>query len=726
MTKLKSKKCAKSIPCILLSFSLLTNTLSGCSKSSPEMEGDANKATVTELETTLTETGETVVESETPLPGTEETVGKAETEPVETKEAVIDTQAVPVETEKVVADTQTEPIKNEEAVADTQAVPVETKEVVVDTQTEPVKNEEIATDTSEDMVSLYVTEPVIEHTGPVLPTTGVFSGLTDTQRNSISMLNYLTVLVQDIRASKNSRIYLEETYSSIVDNTDPNAIDNRTLGQLTTILNTLENYRMIAVKRDRLSYIYEQNQAAAIRNVVPSPLALMSAIQSFSITKLAASVVYMAVDSATRYQSASAQADMQYLQSGWELDDVEAQTLHEQRKDTFSYMVKTVNEKGIPSSLALTEEAVDKLVEWENSPNNTGRIRFLISNRETYKAFGGYWLLLARSYYQAGNYEKCLEAVACYEELGTNIFRYDYDYAEILPMAISSAATVLDQSEYVDVASRYADEIIVNTHADRWVLRYFAAQTYIDLAAKTGDNNYLQKAYEITLDAVNELAPTQRSLNVSYLAKATEVPVPNGATKEQKAEIKQYNKYLKASRKTELVPIYEPLLVNCELLFALMDQLDFPLEERAIVDAILHENGGALFLDAVVDTAFQLNSVPVHDNEIDVSFDGEKIEIPAKFYSCAASITLTVSGDSITAIDDWTVSQVKRGTEGDVETFTVILTSKTAKGMKYAVGNTAMVSITAGNKLPISNNTISFRATDKKTFMWHGIEWIRQ
>lgn len=684
MTILKSKKCVKLISCILLSLSLLANTLSGCSNSAPETEVEETEATVTESKATPTETGETVIESETVLPETEESVDKVETEPVETEESH------------------------------------------ADTQTEPVETEESTTDTTEDIISAHVTEPVIEHTGPVLPTTGVFSGLTDTQRNSISMLNYLTVLVQDIRSSKNSRIYLEETYSSIVDNTDPSAIDNRTLGQLTTILNTLENYRMFAVKRDRLSYIYEQNQAEAIRRAVPNPLALMSAIQSFSITKLAASVAYMAIDSTTKYQSASAQADMKYLQSGWELDDAEAQTLHEQRKDTFSYMVKTVNEKGIPSSLALTEEAVDKLVEWENSPNNTGRIRFLISNQETYKAFGGYWLLLAQSYYRAGNYEKCLEAVACYEELGANIFRYDYDYAEVLPMAISSAATVLGQSEYVDVASKYADEIVVNTHADRWVLRYFAAQTYIDLAAKTGDNSYLQKAYEITLDAVNELAPTQRSLNISYLTKVTEVPVPSGATKEQRAEIKQYNKYLKENRKTELVPIYEPLLVNCELLFALMDQLGFPSEERATVDAILHENGGALFLDAVIDTAFRLDDISIRSNKIDVVFDGEKIEIPADFYSSASSITLTVSGDYTTVIDDWTVSQVKRGTEDNIASFAVILTSKTANSMKYAVGDIATISLTTGNKLPNSNNTVSLRATDKKTFMLHGIEWIRQ
>ncbi|MCI6290542.1 MAG: hypothetical protein MR620_04475, partial [Clostridiales bacterium] len=102
--------------------------------------------------------------------------------------------------------------------------------------------------------------------------------LTDEQANAIAMLNYITVLTQDINASKNSRLYLEEAYSSLINNTYPNAVDNRTLSQLAGLLDTMEGYRMIAVKRDRLQYIYEQNQAQAIRAAVPNPLSMISTV----------------------------------------------------------------------------------------------------------------------------------------------------------------------------------------------------------------------------------------------------------------------------------------------------------------------------------------------------------------------------------------------------------------------------------------------------------------
>ena len=187
--------------------------------------------------------------------------------------------------------------------------------------------------------------------------------LTDTQHNSINMLNYLTVLTQEINSSKNSKLYLEQAYSSIVNNTYPNAIDDRTLGELNALLDTLEGYRMVAEKRERLEYIYEQNKAQALRDAVPNPLGLISTVQSFSLAKIVASVAYMTVDSVTSYQTSSAQADLQYLQDGWALDDEDAEFLHNQRKSTFSYMVKTVNENKLPGELALTEESVNTFVD---------------------------------------------------------------------------------------------------------------------------------------------------------------------------------------------------------------------------------------------------------------------------------------------------------------------------------------------------------------------------
>ena len=443
----------------------------------------------------------------------------------------------------------------------------------------------------------------------------IADGLDDTQRNSIIMLNYLAVLTQEINASQNSRLYLENAYSTLINNTYPNAVDSRTLSQLTSLLDTLERYRMVAVKRERLEFVYEQNRAQAIRSAVPNPLGLLSAEYATNPAKLAAAVVYMAVDSYTSYQSQSSQADLQYLQNGWALDDEAAIALHNSRRDTFSYMIRIVGDYDLPGDLALSESAVDEFVAWENNSNVVQRIQFLEANLKTYQALGTYWLVLAESYFENGQYDKCLNAVASYEALGARIFRKDYEYARILPLAIISAGEVLDGDKYVAAAEDYIQKILDNTDYDDWASRYFAAQAYVELYARTDDSAHLRSAYEIVLNNVNSLVNEQKAMNAEYLAPVVTVEAPKGATKEQKDDIKKYNDLLKAERKTALPPVNEPLRLNCELLFALADKLHLSEQERLLIENILHEKGQSIFLTTPIDNQYWFRPVAIDRRE---------------------------------------------------------------------------------------------------------------
>ena len=42
-------------------------------------------------------------------------------------------------------------------------------------------------------------------------------------------------------------------------------------------------------------------------------------------------------------------------------------------------------------------------------------------------------------------------------------------------------------------------------------------------------------------------------------------------------------------------PVDEALYLNCDLLFALAEQLDISVDEQKKIDAILHENGEPVF-----------------------------------------------------------------------------------------------------------------------------------
>lgn len=524
-------------------------------------------------------------------------------------------------------------------------------------------------------------------------------GLSDTQRNSISMLNYLAVLTQEINASQNSRMYLENAYSLLINNTYPNAVDSRTLSQLTSILDTLEKYRMIAVKRERLEYVYEQNRAQAIRSAVPSPLGLIGAVQSFSLSKLAASVVYMAIDSATSYSSHSTQVDMQYLQDGWVLDDEAATALHNSRKDTFSYMVRIVGDYNLPGDLALSEANVDEFVSWANNTNIVQRLQFLETNADTYQALGSYWITLAESYFENGDYAKCISAITSYEALGTRIFRKDYELSRVLPLAIISAGAVLSGDEYIQTVEHYIELINQNSDYDDWVSHYFAAQTYIELYARTHDSAYLQRAYDLAINNVNCLVNEQRSLNEKYLSSVVTAVDPDKATKEQKEDVKQYNKMLKEARKTELPPVSEPLLLNCELLFSLAAELNVTAQEKAKIESILHLNGNNIFLSAPIDHQFRFDTSVIETADIDVSFDGKELVVPASLVCTNSVIKVNVidaaTGEEI-AFEDWVVAKVDRRQEGKLDTFTVTYTSIAAKEFKYTPDATVSITLFTG------------------------------
>lgn len=539
------------------------------------------------------------------------------------------------------------------------------------------------------------------------------------KRNAIAMLNYLTVVNQEINASQNSKLYLEEVYSSLINNTSPNAIDDRTQIQLQDMLGTIDEYRMIDVKRERLQYIYEQNQAQAMREAIPSPLGLLSATQSFRLSSLIGSIVYMAVDSKKSYETASAQADMEYLQDGWALDDEGSSALNRSRENLFNYMVDMVQENKIPDEYALTENAVDEFVACKNNTNVSRRIQFLESHKSTYQNFGDYWILLASSYYENNDYEKCIDAVSEYENKQVQIFRNDHDLAEIMPLAIAASEEILsDEKKCVQTINHYVDILTSNIDTDDWALRYFAAQTYVDLYAKTDDIEYLYQAYSLTLDNVNYLIDEQRDKNTVYLSDIKEKEIPKGASDDEKKEIKKYNKMLKQERKTELPPVYEPLYLNCDLLFELANELNISESDRKNIEQILHGSASNedLFLTQPLNSTYYFSD-SMDDIEYNVVYEKGSVEIPVQLLSECSKITVSISGKENQAIiDDWEIDTVKRKEKDDISSFVAIFNSKEAKKYEYSDGDIITVKVTPVDKSKVPDVEFTFKLHLGKRF----------
>lgn len=570
-------------------------------------------------------------------------------------------------------------------------------------------------DNTEETVTMQVTQPVTEKilvsstlpvttctttiatttnvttTTPVtttqVTTTTEETRLNSVQENSISWLNYLAMLTQEINSSKNSKMFLEEAYAALINNSDPENVNELTESHLVSLLDIIEKYRMIAVKRERLQLIYEQNKARAIKEAVPNPVALLSATSSLDPKKLVASVVYMAVDSYNSYTSYKNELEQEFLKDGWELDDEAAENLHDSRKRAFTFMLDIVRENDLPGELALNENAVEQFVKCKNNTNVHQKIQFLENAEGTYNKFGNYWLLLAECYYENNEYKKCLNAIDEYEELHNDIFRKDYYYAKTLPVAIASVSEVKSGKNYISQTEYYLEKLIDNAEDDNWSLRYFAAEMYVDLYTRTKDTEYLDAAYDILLNNINFLVENQKEINTVYLSEVKEMSIPDTASKEEKKKIKDYNKELKNRRETELPELYEPLAVNCDLLFSIADKISLSKSAKDRVNGILAD----AFLTNSVNEMFSFGSVISSD--IDGEYNKNKIILPVSALSDGATVKVTVTnGSAKTVYDDWIIDKVSR-TDENINNFKVILTSKNAKKQEWTPESTVSVEI---------------------------------
>ena len=282
-----------------------------------------------------------------------------------------------------------------------------------------------------------------------------------------------------------------------------------------------------------------------------------------------------------------------------------------------------------------------------------------------------------------------------YRELSTDIYRKDYNYAQILPKAIVAAQNIYDGSMYIQEIEKFAKDILDNTNTEDWSIRYFVAQVYLDLYSKTNKHEYLQEAYDITYDNVVVLIEEQQKLNEKYLndvqpakieepdyryMSKNEKEIAKKEYNEEKKKLEEYNTSLKETRKTELPTVYEPLSLNCDLLFALTTELDISaIEKREIIDVLQTKTNG-IFLSNPINQKYSFGETK-SDYKIEVSKN--HIVIPANELTSNSVITMTANKDGKkVTFDDCKIYKVERKGE-TVNSFYAYVSSEKMKEYKW-------------------------------------------
>jgi hypothetical protein len=495
---------------------------------------------------------------------------------------------------------------------------------------------------------------------------------------SIAMLNYLATESRVINGSKNNRLILEELYTKLINNTNPSIVDQTTQDYLQTMLDIIEGFRIITLQRERLEYIFENQQAQAITQALPNPLYLLGA-RDLNPLSLIATATAMTIDSVFKFQNATNSAEMDFLKGNWELDDKESAELHTLRSKAFGYMVDTARNNNLSMTDTLNERSIDNFVSYTFDENLQRRRQSLENNRALYAKYAPYWIVLAETYYDLGLYRECIDAVRQYESVYVPILRKDSDFARILPKVIVAISNIYGtNSTYLNLTKVYLEKLVSNTTEAEWALRYFAAQTYISMAGVDNKRQNLTAAYDLLVGNVTHLSHEQESLLDKYI-KPIDETIPRGTTKEKEKQMKEVIKKLKNVRKKELPPMHEGLLTNYQVLIEIMKELNTPQQEKNRIKAIVDKS----FVYKIIRYKFfsELNySTTINATVSNYSFWFDNI--PAVFLlpqilKVDLKITLNNNGiEELFCLDEdigWKINSVSRGRSDSLENFSANL-----------------------------------------------------
>jgi hypothetical protein len=418
----------------------------------------------------------------------------------------------------------------------------------------------------------------------------IFSQNNISRNEAIALLHYLATEAYLTQQYNEDSLILEDIFNRLENYTEPGMLDDSARRQFQNIFNRITDFQVQDINREKIRYVRDHARARAIRQAVPSPVFFLSLTNNFKDPiALAVNLVGMAVQSATSYLDANEQSDLRYYEENTVLRKTQKNAVNELRDKMYEYMSIVAGRNGLRDSDTVSRAAIERFQGFKKEPVSL-RLENLLRNQSIYEKYMPYWLELANTQCEKGNYQDCLSAIQRYEAIRAPIFRpnCDTDYAYTLTKGIVAAGDLYkdDPRSYTRICLDYLQKIERNIPDTEWSIRYIAALTYMDIASLVSGNaqkrEYRDKAYRLLRGNVLNLFPAQvESLN-AYLAP---IEIPGSADKEQKRILQDQQK----RRNTELPPLDEAFYLNYNTLVGVMEQLDISQQEQDSLNEIVHD-----------------------------------------------------------------------------------------------------------------------------------------
>ena len=269
----------------------------------------------------------------------------------------------------------------------------------------------------------------------------------------------------------------------------------------------IEQFRSLDVKRERLEYLHNQKNSMAIASLVPNAISVATmAFASGNPKQAVIAVAGTALSSITNYLTAKEMAELEKIQSQWDIDDQASQAFNNLNNSIFSNLTALSAEYGFSRDDYASIQTIQSFIKFVQDPNTTPQdiiLKCVGTNFEKeLNQFSDYWRIVASAYYELGYYEGALDAIVHYEECYEKVFYHDPNYAQILMIkAYCIEELAYDKKEIVDDLISIADGIIANVSVEGdWVEKYYCYLLYLDIANYTNDTAYLEKAFDVLGD----------------------------------------------------------------------------------------------------------------------------------------------------------------------------------------------------------------------------------
>jgi DNA replication protein DnaD len=317
------------------------------------------------------------------------------------------------------------------------------------------------------------------------------------------------------RKSKNNRIVLSEL--ALRDLVPSMNDSNREF--YTTFNKDLGALRLVDIQRERLEFLHEENQKSLLTALVPNALSIATmAITTGLKNPLGAiiGVVGTAVSSVSSYIDAKNQANLEYMQSAWELEDEENKTLLMLGNESYEHKCRIAKDLHISNELTLSTKDLEAFVDFCNEPNANTRFIKLSNLNKRLEILPDYWMELALTTYKLENYEATLSYIDKFEKIYCPIIYHDSDYAHLLMVKSDCINRLSSETKYQDL-EKIGDLLVEHIEAKDWQGKFYTLSLYMEIYRATNDVEILKKAYSLFPFVLTSIGAEYSSALSSYL-----------------------------------------------------------------------------------------------------------------------------------------------------------------------------------------------------------------